>query len=745
MGQHQPEQVENNVPAGWQENPSVGKPKKRIVLFSDGTGNSSARLQKTNVWRLYQAIDLGNLDNNGVLQIGYYDDGVGTSSIKPIALVGGIFGYGLKRNIIQLYSYLCRNYVEGDEIYLFGFSRGAYTIRILAAMIANQGVVTGIKNERELSAAARNAYSEFMRFNEPHIFPFIARVSRAIRDFFLKCRDKIFSHDRDVYEVMNPDIEFLGVWDTVGAYGGPIIEVTEAIDNWILPLGMTDYMLSPKVKRARHALSLDDERASFRPLVWDEVNEDEKHKNRLEMSEGLSLSDCELSRLYRYVRIEESKAKDQTNLKQLLNHRPSDATTLREWDNRGDILYHNRLQNSQESKEKEQCEKLLTKHKLGRNRVKELYELRNFSEKRMKQVWFAGMHSDVGGGYPDESLSYVSLVWMMDELQDWLTFLSAKKAEYENAANIFGPIHNSRKGLASYYRYLPRRISVFMDFRHIQNDNQREAKIRQTLGYRDPMVTFKKQSENDQVNDKRYSGLLTSCCVHWSVVHRIESGTDNYAPMGITENFSVEGNVERAANFTQNSEMFSVLETKSANTGQQKQFAVDLKTLWPKISQRRVIYFLNLLTTLSLVMMPIWSALLEPSTEKYWSFKNIILQLKNYVTDVSSYVLDLFSSSQQHPIIFWGLVITIVILMYSGTHMEGALRSKSRSIWLSTLDSSSNQKDPWPEEPHGFWGQSYQRVRHFLHWRFIPNMLGVLIVFGIPYIVITFFHQSWPW
>ena len=73
---------------------------KNIVLLSDGTGNSAAKLSKTNVWRFYDALDLSDPRK----QIALYDDGVGTSSFKPLAIVGGAFGYGVKRNVLDLYT-----------------------------------------------------------------------------------------------------------------------------------------------------------------------------------------------------------------------------------------------------------------------------------------------------------------------------------------------------------------------------------------------------------------------------------------------------------------------------------------------------------------------------------------------------------------------------------------------------------------------------------------------------------------
>src|SRR5262245_36269341 len=91
------------------ENNKTTEP-RNIVLLSDGTGNSSASLFKTNVWRLFQILDLRQPER----QIAFYDDGVGTSSFKLFAILGGIFGFGLKRNVIAIYSFCCRNYRPRD-------------------------------------------------------------------------------------------------------------------------------------------------------------------------------------------------------------------------------------------------------------------------------------------------------------------------------------------------------------------------------------------------------------------------------------------------------------------------------------------------------------------------------------------------------------------------------------------------------------------------------------------------------
>src|SRR3979490_2876538 len=116
--------------------PARASMSKNIVLLSDGTGNSSAKIFKTNVWRLLQAPDLTAPDK----QVAYYDNGVGTASFKLFAALGGIFGFGLRRNVIDIYSFCCRNYAEGDKFYGFGFSRGPFTIPDFAGSLPRMGL-----------------------------------------------------------------------------------------------------------------------------------------------------------------------------------------------------------------------------------------------------------------------------------------------------------------------------------------------------------------------------------------------------------------------------------------------------------------------------------------------------------------------------------------------------------------------------------------------------------------------------
>jgi uncharacterized protein (DUF2235 family) len=110
---------------------------KNIVICSDGTGNTAIKGRGTNVFKLYEAVDFEGhrTDPNKIRQIGFYDDGVGTSRLKVLAALGGAFGIGLGRNVRQLYADLARVYEPGDGIFLFGFSRGAFTVRTLSGSL----------------------------------------------------------------------------------------------------------------------------------------------------------------------------------------------------------------------------------------------------------------------------------------------------------------------------------------------------------------------------------------------------------------------------------------------------------------------------------------------------------------------------------------------------------------------------------------------------------------------------------
>jgi len=122
---------------------------KHIVVCSDGTGNTTIKCNTVNKYRGANALKLCKTINlNGqkknysqTPKIAIYDDGIGADSIKLLRLLAGVLRFGLSRNIQQLYAELCKIYKPGDRIYLFGFSRGAYTVRILAGLINDCGII----------------------------------------------------------------------------------------------------------------------------------------------------------------------------------------------------------------------------------------------------------------------------------------------------------------------------------------------------------------------------------------------------------------------------------------------------------------------------------------------------------------------------------------------------------------------------------------------------------------------------
>ena len=149
-----------------------------------------------------------------------YHDGVGTESLKWIRVLTGATGWGLSRNVKQLYGELARVYDPGDRIFLFGFSRGAFTVRTLSGLIATCGVLDlgRYATNRAFTAAIDEAYHEYRR-------KYQTWLSRKLRGAYAVDADVL----RARFSVSDPvhapggkiPIEFLGVWDTVDAGGMP--------------------------------------------------------------------------------------------------------------------------------------------------------------------------------------------------------------------------------------------------------------------------------------------------------------------------------------------------------------------------------------------------------------------------------------------------------------------------------------------------------------------------------------------
>src|SRR3954471_16670676 len=108
---------------------------KKIIILADGSGNAFTR-QESNIWRLYDALDLTQADH-----LAHYVQGVGTSSFRPWATIDAATGLGVPENVRRACEYLCRNWSPDDQIYMFGFSGGAFTVRTLIGMIHHEGLL----------------------------------------------------------------------------------------------------------------------------------------------------------------------------------------------------------------------------------------------------------------------------------------------------------------------------------------------------------------------------------------------------------------------------------------------------------------------------------------------------------------------------------------------------------------------------------------------------------------------------
>jgi uncharacterized protein (DUF2235 family) len=507
---------------------------KNIVLLSDGTGNSASKIFKTNVWRLYQALDLSEPDGSrpgSPKQIAYYDDGVGTAAFKPLALLGGAFGWGTKRNVLDLYTFLCRHYEDGDRIYCFGFSRGAFTIRMLTGLIANQGLVkTETEGElRQLSAEAFRAYRE-QRYHRT-----LTGIFRRLRNVLLLLWYKITG--RKIYDQRknrpSPKIKLLGLWDTVAAYGLPFDELTHAW-NFIFPLSFPDRNLSDIVECAHHALAIDDERLTFHPELWNEKEEDYKR---------VPLGD------------------------------------------------------------------------------------------RLNQVWFAGMHSNIGGGYPDDALSGVPLNWIMDKAEKvGLIFIETERHRIREAACISGKMYYSRQGFGGAYRYMPRKIAVLT---------------------------------HDDVENEKNRVIIDIPKIHESVLMRIRNRVDGYAPIGLPEKYEVV-----AAN---GSPSF-LFETEAQAKGR----ANNQEEVWNLVWWKRIVYFMSVAVFVLLAAFPLYRPAAQTCEGRFCALSPIIDFIGTFLPNFLSLWLKSFRS---HPGFFLLIAILLALILYIGSALQHKVFDKMRTIF----------------------------------------------------------------
>jgi len=302
---------------------------KNIIICYDGTGNEYGE-NNTNVVHVFESI------LRDETQVAFYDPGVGTFSSLGRSLgkkvgrtLGMAFGAGLQQNIEDGYEYLMNRYNPGDKIFLFGFSRGAFTARALGGMLYNFGILQkGSKNLIPYVSKMYNAMS-ISRFPQTKS----KTLPKDVKGDIIKNFKQTFCHECKPH--------FIGVWDTVGSLG------------LFWGKKFFDVKVNEDIKFAYQAIAIDEKRKKFPVSLWDE-----------------------------------NKKKE------------------------GQVI---------------------------------------------EQVWFAGVHSDVGGSYDVRHLSDISFTWMMDKaaacdlklIKNWKEILTP---------DAKGEIHNSRKGFWKLWRPTERTI-----------------------------------------------------------------------------------------------------------------------------------------------------------------------------------------------------------------------------------------------------------------------------------------------
>ncbi|MEM0967569.1 MAG: DUF2235 domain-containing protein [Verrucomicrobiota bacterium] len=217
---------------------------KRIAVFCDGTWQKPNVSDQTNVVKLARIVSPQSKD--GTSQIVYYDPGVGSK--RGTKTRGGLLGKGLNTNIMQAYLFLALNYEAGDEIYLFGYSRGAYTVRSLAGLIYCCGLL-----KREGFGSLEEA---MQLYRDPEITPG--------HNESVEFRKKIGDRTGDGLDPGRIPIKFLGCFDTVGALGVPDVWPLIPLDKWLnRKYRFHDHFLNRKIEFAAHAVAADEVRKPF--------------------------------------------------------------------------------------------------------------------------------------------------------------------------------------------------------------------------------------------------------------------------------------------------------------------------------------------------------------------------------------------------------------------------------------------------------------------------------------------------
>jgi uncharacterized protein (DUF2235 family) len=258
---------------------------KRIVICLDGTWQTLSQSDITNIGIIARSVAHKETKPDGghIYQNVIYAQGVGSTIggmvsrdvaartfVSLTRMLGGAFGEGLDDLILDTYLRLCFDYEDGDEIYLFGFSRGAFAARRLSGLISTVGIVSRLHTDR-----AFEGYQLYLTMPHDHEDDDVKKeFADACRNFRL-AYGKGRRRDDGTREPLDtvPPIKYIGIFDTVAQRG--VHEVIASFTPWddSRRFRFANYRVPDNVQHARHACAVDENRIGFPPLLWEQLDE----------------------------------------------------------------------------------------------------------------------------------------------------------------------------------------------------------------------------------------------------------------------------------------------------------------------------------------------------------------------------------------------------------------------------------------------------------------------------------------
>ena len=252
---------------------------KNIVFCADGTWNGPGEpdidpkdVEWSNVFKLFLNLDgvdtpettryANEQERTGPGQVAKYIHGIGDSNNKLVHWLSGGTGAGLIARLVRGYTFISRNYEPGDDIFLIGFSRGAYTARALAGMIGQMGLLDASEMDlTDKDAAYRAGSKVWYDYRKQALSG--ARLAH-LEEIALDLPHFVSFQPAPIPLIENVPIHTVAVWDTVGALGIPQV-VGPAVDVF----AFADRTLGASVAHGRHAVSIDEQRRDFAPTLWE--------------------------------------------------------------------------------------------------------------------------------------------------------------------------------------------------------------------------------------------------------------------------------------------------------------------------------------------------------------------------------------------------------------------------------------------------------------------------------------------